>query len=605
MKTVHEDLRSVEQMVSSGVSQVDIDIEVAALRKERKELLSKLKTLALRICDLHSQRNELAHISQFPNELLQKVFLLLRGAQPSNAGYHQVIRLTHVCRRWRQVGLNQPELWAYITDDQPDNISTLLERSKSVPLTMSLYGRYNQDDIWSNLWFESKIWGALSQRILQSVGIRSPFENLVRRVQALPAGAPSLHTLHLTNSSDTTRSDTWTTAIPDILTAGAPLLRDVYLRDCHLPWATWLFQRLTSLEIYDRHASAATSAAEFLDALERMPELERLRLDVKIPKLNKTATTKNRLVALPALKSLHIEGGFRECHDFLGHVVLPRTANLELSMDYSVHGERGNSSTIREFSLLPRILPCHSGSTPSPHSPPPSNEHQEITFTQSKPLSLIIDTQGYPSSLWLYPRPERLDPFTRPDRSNLGNVCYAVHNPTDNGRAIFRALPSTDIRSLSITMFDHSDSAELGAVLSFLPSVEELRVGEMDGLSVLDALCGDPGLDDSNGPLLRLPALKTLVFECVSILSRPCPCIDVDAEDIRPFLFDDLLSLLKARAVLGSKLEKLQFEVAYNLTASQVARLETVAEVVVWSGIEQVDDMRCGSGREDCTCKNG
>ncbi|EFI27124.1 hypothetical protein CC1G_14949 [Coprinopsis cinerea okayama7 len=108
MKTVHEDLRSVEQMVSSGVSQADIDIEVAALRKERKELLSKLKTLALRICDLHSQRNELAYISQFPNELLQKVFLLLRGAQPSNAGYHQVIRLTHVCRLWRQVGLNQP-----------------------------------------------------------------------------------------------------------------------------------------------------------------------------------------------------------------------------------------------------------------------------------------------------------------------------------------------------------------------------------------------------------------------------------------------------------------------------------------------------------------
>ncbi|KAG2009591.1 hypothetical protein CC2G_012506 [Coprinopsis cinerea AmutBmut pab1-1] len=438
-------------------SQADIDAEC-------RKISLQIQNLTRRHRDLRSQRNELALISRIPNELLQKVFLVLRGAQPNEAGYRQVIQLTHVCRRWRRVGLGQPELWAYITDKHLQAVSTLLDRSKSVPLTVVLCCRSNEHARTPEaLLLETKIQDALSRRVLRSLDICNDSEILGWRVGALPGGAPVLHTLRLWMVNTLKGAiELLSTKLPDIFPEGAPLLRRVLLLGCHLPWTSRLFEGLTSLEIHDRHPSIASSAAEFLDALGRMTKLEHLHLDIKVPDSNQPAT-KDRLVALPSLKSLYVEGSLSECIDFLEHVVIPGSAKVDVSVVYAT-GRDGRQSAPEGSSLQPRILKPSLDSDANPlasGSNPP-----EIAFTRSNPTSVIIDTDV--DTCGTMRIRENMDLFTVILTSERYNTL------TDGGRAVLASLPSTDIRSLAIRLFPREECFKLDELLPVLQSVEEL-----------------------------------------------------------------------------------------------------------------------------------
>lgn len=67
----------------------------------------------------------------------------LRTGMPSKnppLGLH-AIALTHVCRRWRDLLLSYPIIWShiYVRRDSPESlITTLLQRSRGVPLTVSI-----------------------------------------------------------------------------------------------------------------------------------------------------------------------------------------------------------------------------------------------------------------------------------------------------------------------------------------------------------------------------------------------------------------------------------------------------------------------------------
>ncbi|EAU86451.1 hypothetical protein CC1G_05445 [Coprinopsis cinerea okayama7 len=352
-----------------------------------------------------------------------------------------------------------------------------------------------------------------------------------------------------------------------------------------------LFEGLTSLEIHDRHPSIASSAAEFLDALGRMSKLEHLHLDIKVPDSNQPAT-KDRLVALPSLKSLYVEGSLSESIDFMEHVVVPGSAKADVSVVYAT-GRDGRQSAPEGSSLQPRIL------KPSDTNPPSGSNPREIAFTRSNPTSVIIDTDV--DTCGTMRIRENMDLFT----VILTSERYGTL--TDGGRAVLASLPSTDIRSLAIRLFPREECFKLDELLPVLQSVEELWVGEADGSLVIHTPLEDPCLFyGSQYPVQFLPALKVLVFERVSILSKDSPCINLQYRDgdfvVPPVVFGDLMNLLKLRAHIGYKISKLQFGVADNLTAAQVEELETVVEEVVWSGVEKFRN-GCGSEREDCPCK--
>ncbi|KAG2009589.1 hypothetical protein CC2G_012504 [Coprinopsis cinerea AmutBmut pab1-1] len=98
-------------------SQAAVDIEIETLQGQHSDLLEQIKVISSRICDLKSRRNELCHIYRLPKEVLQEIFLhlspTLTASEPTSDGpsYRAIVCVTRVCRHWKKVALNQPELW--------------------------------------------------------------------------------------------------------------------------------------------------------------------------------------------------------------------------------------------------------------------------------------------------------------------------------------------------------------------------------------------------------------------------------------------------------------------------------------------------------------
>ncbi|KAI0038403.1 hypothetical protein FA95DRAFT_1474257, partial [Auriscalpium vulgare] len=111
---------------------------LARLNRERAAVTSLLVTL-----DAHI--NACAPVSRLPPELLCRVFSDLVGLEledrrpvdgfPSTMPW---IRLSHVCRHWRDVALNDPAFWGdLILPLPPQWADAILSRSQGTPLSLS------------------------------------------------------------------------------------------------------------------------------------------------------------------------------------------------------------------------------------------------------------------------------------------------------------------------------------------------------------------------------------------------------------------------------------------------------------------------------------
>lgn len=94
---------------------------------------------------LNLNLNTVSPINTLPPEILSNIFLFLmlttsfvRDSFDSHGRAHQWLRCTHVCRHWRQVALQSPILWSFITlgADYPslEAIRTFVSRSVQAPL---------------------------------------------------------------------------------------------------------------------------------------------------------------------------------------------------------------------------------------------------------------------------------------------------------------------------------------------------------------------------------------------------------------------------------------------------------------------------------------
>src|SRR5262245_42723760 len=97
----------------------------------------------------HDSRNgcapserDISSICDLCPDLLGQIFFELVDADWR--GLRQVkitwVRIMLVCRFWRDVGLNFPKLWSYVScGHHPDWVSLTLERSKSYPLVVDVW----------------------------------------------------------------------------------------------------------------------------------------------------------------------------------------------------------------------------------------------------------------------------------------------------------------------------------------------------------------------------------------------------------------------------------------------------------------------------------
>src|SRR6266849_4352806 len=93
---------------------------------------------------LLTRRNSLVPISLLPPESLAWVFHFLVHEKWRLSGIQNMgwIKVTHVCRHWRQVALDNSSLWARIWDFSVNTkwISEILARAKNAPLDIELDG---------------------------------------------------------------------------------------------------------------------------------------------------------------------------------------------------------------------------------------------------------------------------------------------------------------------------------------------------------------------------------------------------------------------------------------------------------------------------------
>ncbi|KAF9506818.1 hypothetical protein BS47DRAFT_1352409 [Hydnum rufescens UP504] len=118
-------------------SQFDADL------KTMEEIDGILHTLQRRLL---AQRNEyqtqLAPISIIPVEILRSIFVYVMTSEIGSPGFVRdtpkyVASITHVCRRWRTIALEQAQLWTHINANwPPDQITTWLSRG-TLPLRVT------------------------------------------------------------------------------------------------------------------------------------------------------------------------------------------------------------------------------------------------------------------------------------------------------------------------------------------------------------------------------------------------------------------------------------------------------------------------------------
>lgn len=202
----------------------------------------------------------------FPSELLAEVFAYLavdegpcshrsyimhNNLTHPNLGW---IKVTHVCRHWRNVALDYPSLWGKITYALgPKWTALMIERAKSAPLSLKQKWGGQRAIAAGELEYIPEKIGQIEELTLYGV----PFDlrRIVKRLEDKPAPRVrefSLDSIHRDNIPEHLML-----RIEDGLFAGgnAPRLRRIHLNNCRLSWTSPLLQNLTTLEIcQDKYA---------------------------------------------------------------------------------------------------------------------------------------------------------------------------------------------------------------------------------------------------------------------------------------------------------------------------------------------------------------
>ena len=114
------------------------------------------------LAQLHALQNSLSPVNSLPAELLGLIFshLLSQGdlrSKPSNflgfasqhdsqngfvvdppSGHRDIVSVSHVCRYWRAVSIQNPWLWTSLPIHHPAALEVHLIRSKNLPISLSL-----------------------------------------------------------------------------------------------------------------------------------------------------------------------------------------------------------------------------------------------------------------------------------------------------------------------------------------------------------------------------------------------------------------------------------------------------------------------------------
>ena len=323
---------------------------------------------------LFTCRNTLVPISVLPPEILARVFhFLALGGGPfggrRNLGW---ISVTHVCRHWRQVALDNSSLWANIwtTPKNTQWISEMLARSKNAPLDIV----FNADAKSIREALLMIIPHISRTRKLHLYNLSTRQSDGVREIYSCEA--PALE--HFVFTAEADSPNIFRDLNVNILFKGHfPRLRTFSISQIVIPWSLVPRGQLTQLEIICRTNAVDPpgDVNELIDLLDHCPSLEILTLDSSLP-FQLTGFSHGRTIHLPHLSRLRLRGSISCITNMLKMLKLPSSTTLHLKC---ISRTTDNDS---ECLLLPVI----------------SAQLQGLSPVEFKTLTVTIPSH-YPSSL--------------------------------------------------------------------------------------------------------------------------------------------------------------------------------------------------------------
>ena len=309
-------------------------------------LKSRIHDVDNKILALKTFRNTLIPIGCLPSDILSIIFLLLskppfkvpikqksRQKSQQKSRPSSPISISHVCHHWRDVSLNMHCLWSHIDSAEltPAGTAKMFARAKMAPLhlevvTTGTCWSVKQDDV---------LVGHLNVHIhhIRHLSITGHSRYIGLMCEQLVSSAPSLEQLSITGNS----SELWPLVIPDNLFDGiAPKLTYLRLEHCGIRWESPLLKGLQVLKLFGSPLYAQTPLNAWLDALNQMPQLERLSLygpHGHIPCRSETLLEPGFTVVLSSLKELDVFASAQDCIVVLAHLILPALTRLSVNAE--------------------------------------------------------------------------------------------------------------------------------------------------------------------------------------------------------------------------------------------------------------------------------
>lgn len=474
---------------------------VAHTRREKVRLLTKITKA------IEERQNASRNTLPFPPEVLANIFAHVRSPDSS----HDVVRMTHVCREWRQVALSHPFLWSAPDFAKPALANMMLDRVKEAPFNV-VWDRTSQEDSAALVKAFSKI--HLARRI--EVASTYPHHTLEKIFSKWDS--PPRHLVWLQVCLRIPKANPFRPEI--VIGQECPALRGLELIWCRVPWHKLPVGRnLTYLHLENGldDPITAPSLLLFLSSLQQVPLLETLRLHRALP--NAQGSPLPTPIAITSLRRLQLHDRLDKIEQFVAVVHTPglnfATISLSTPDNFCINRLLSTSARLHsssDFALNSAHNLASTGQSRLVHLtlPPPVLEGNTGIHTGSSTLS-FGNASSTASNAVLVMKTEGL---------SIANLAV-MHEKLDLSGLISLSVVQTD--GAPYSSFD--TEAIRRSLHQSLDWTTDLRVLNIHGVhkgvvkSILDALNRDDGSGNSGSatspqetPRVLFPNLRGLTL---------------------------------------------------------------------------------------------
>jgi hypothetical protein len=339
---------------------------------QQQAIDAEIKSLEESLRALRQRRNTLSPISSLPAEIIAGIFLLAR--LPDERGRPD-LRVSQVCRRWREIVLDYPVFWSHVdvTAIGPAGMTMMLARAKMAPLDLEAnipgYYTYRWDDA-GFLAFQKVLQAHISH--IYRLRISAKSSHLQRTLEGLISPAPTLE--HLSLSFDKIYEEpSFQAYVPDnLFDSTTPKLSFLELSNCDISWKSPLLKGLKHLETIRLSEIVRPNLTDWLDTLDEMPQLKKLLIHSASPSAALIPFSHaERTVTLPSLVHLDISAPWYDCALALGHLILPSLTSLRVTAS-------SGQPTVRKLRKLFPYVAQHT------HGPQDTEPLQSMTIDSEK-----------------------------------------------------------------------------------------------------------------------------------------------------------------------------------------------------------------------------